>query len=188
MSVKHPGTVKVCAWRIYVGGVAVCAAMSAGVYFFGFRPAARKHRQFEARQHDANERRQQAANLAGQLNTARAQLAAVNEALVRQTLRLEPSNTLNHRLSRLNELAEASGLTIDEMNSADVEEGTDYQTIPIHIAGNGTYPACAKFLHELRQTFPDMAVRSFETNSNMPSPDVPAATFRYHLAWHAARD
>ena len=175
-------------WRIYLAGAAVCAAMSTGVYVFGVRPAARKHHEAQERHQQSNERRRQAATLAGQLNTTRTQLAAVNEALHRQTLRLEPSNRLNHRLSRLNELAEASGLTVDEMRSSPAAQGQDYQTLPILIAGNGTYPACARFLHRLRVTFPDMAVRSFETTNNSASPDAPAATFQFDLAWHAARE
>ncbi len=176
------------AWRVYLAGATVCAAMSCGVYVFGVRPAARKHHDFYARKQQVLDRRRQASHLAGQLNATRLQLSAVNDALVRHTLRLEPSHTLNHRLSRLNELAEASGLTIDEMRSGQAEDGGDYQTLPILIAGNGTYPACAKFLHKLRTTFPDMAVRSFETNNNSSSPDTPAATFQFDLGWHAAKE
>ena len=175
-------------WPIYVAGAVVCAAMACGVYLFGVRPAARKHHDFYARKQQVMDRRRHATHLAGQLNATRVQLSAVNEALVRQTLRLEPSHTLNHRLSRLNELAETSGLTIDEMRSGQAEDGGDYQTLPILIAGNGTYPACARFLHKLRTTFPDMAVRSFETNNNTSSPDTPAATFQFDLAWHAAKE
>lgn len=175
-------------WRIYAAGAAVCAAMTAGVYLFGVRPAARKHEEAQSRHQELNDRKRQAAALVGQLTSSRAQLAAVNQALVRQTLQLQPSNTLNHRISRLNELAEASGLTIDEIRSGQPEDGPDYLTLPILIAGNGTYPACARFLHKLRVTFPDMAVRSFETTNNSASPDSPAATFQFDLAWHAAKE
>jgi hypothetical protein len=79
-------------------------------------------------------------------------------------------------------------LTIDEMRPDVVSEGRDYKTVPIYIAGNGTYPACAAFLHGLRKRFPDMAVMSFDTTNNSASGDAPAATFHFVLAWHAAKN
>jgi len=69
-----------------------------------------------------------------------------------------------------------------------IAESADYQAVPILIAGSGTYPNCAKFLHKLRHTFPDTAVRSFETTNNSASPDSPAATFQFELTWHAAKE
>jgi Tfp pilus assembly protein PilO len=175
-------------WKIYVAGAIACAAISAAAYFFGIRPAVARHDDHIAQQVEIQAARQKAANLVGTLNHSRAQLAAVNEALDNLTLRLEPVSTKNQRLKRLTQLAEKCGLTIDEMRPGNVTEGSDYQTVPILIAGSGTYPACARFLHTLRQTFPDTAVRSFETTNNSASPDSPAATFQFDLAWHAARE
>ena len=103
-------------------------------------------------------------------------------------MRLEPVAQVNQRLARLTGLADASKLTIDEMRPGTISEGRDYKTVPILIAGNGTYPACAAFLHGLRQRFPDMAVMSFDTTNNSASPDSPAATFQFDLAWHAAKN
>ena len=188
---KQPTEKKFCAMRIYLGGALVCALLSAGAYAIGVRPAARRHAEQLAKQADLRAARQKLNNLGGQLNTARNELARVNEAIANLPLRLEPSTHINQRLARLTELADSIRpvrLTIDEMRPGTISEGRDYKTVPILIAGNGTYPACAAFLHGLRRSFPDMGVLSFDTINNSASPDAPAATFQFDLAWHAAKN
>ena len=175
------------AWRIYVCGAVVCVALTAGAYAVGVRPAVRRHAEQVARQADLRARKQKAAALANELQSARSQLAAVNDALRSRSLRLQPASRVNDRISDLTKLTEGSGLTIDEMRPGVIAEGRDYKTVAILVAGNGTYPACATFLHRLREKFPDMAVRSFETTNNSTSPDAPAATFQFDLTWHAAK-
>ena len=174
--------------KIYLAGGLVCAALSAGAYFLGVRPAMARHEDQESRQADLKAARQKAANLVGTRNNTLAQLAETNKAMESLPLRLEPVSGINQRLLRLTDLATKECLlTIDEMRSGAAADGADYQTVPILIAGSGTYPACAKFLHQLRRVFPDTAVRSFETTNNSASPDAPAATFQFDLVWHASK-
>jgi Tfp pilus assembly protein PilO len=174
--------------KVYVCGGAVCAALTVGTYLFGVRPAVARYDEAVARQLELNAARQKAANLLGVRNSTQSQLNAVNEALKSRTLRLEPASTVNQRLSKLTDLATREcQLVIDEMRPMPPADGPDYQTVPILIAGSGTYPNCAKFLHRLRKDFPDTAVRSFETTNNSSSPDNPTATFQVELVWHAAK-
>lgn len=184
---KHSGTNSFRPWRIYAAGAVVCAALGAAAYAVGVQPAAERHARQVARQKELRAAKQKATNLAAELNSARMQLLATNDALGSRSLRLEPASMVNRRVSRLTDLANASGLTIDEMRPGSVAEGPDYKTVPILIAGNGTYPACAAFLHALRQSFPDIAVRSFDTTNNSASPESPAATFQFDLVWHASK-
>ena len=188
---RQPDGKKFCPLRIYLGGAVVCALLSAGAYAVGVRPAAKRHAQQLAKQAELRAARHKANNLAGQLNTARTELTRVNDAIANVPLRLEPAGRINQRLARLTELADSIRpvrLTIDEMRPGTISEGRDFKTVPILIAGNGTYPACAAFLHGLRENFPDMAVLSFDTINNSASPDAPAATFQFELAWHAAKN
>jgi Tfp pilus assembly protein PilO len=184
---KQPDPGNFSPWRIYAVGALVCAALSAGAYAVGVRPAVRRHAEQVAHQTDLRARKQKAANLAGQLNTARTQLAAVNETLRNRTLRLQPAELVNDRIGALTALADAAHLTLDDLRPGTASETADYKTVPILIAGSGTYPDCAAFLHKLRKSFPDMAVRSFETTNNSASPDAPAATFQFDLIWHASK-
>jgi Tfp pilus assembly protein PilO len=187
-SAKHTRAASGSPWKIYAGAIVVCALLSAGSYLFGARPAIARYNENLDRQAELKTARQKAANLLGTLNSSRTQLVAVNDALHSLTLRLEPVTTINQRLSRLTALANGTELKIDEMRPGAITEASDYQTVPILIAGSGTYPACATFLRELRKTFPDTAVRSFETTNNSSSPDSPAATFQFDLVWHAAKN
>jgi Tfp pilus assembly protein PilO len=181
----HPGASVV---KVYACAGAVCAAMAAGAYLFGVRPASARYDDYVARQAELRAARQKAANLLGVRNATQNQLNAVNDALQKLTLRLEPASTVNQRLSKLTDLATREcQLVIDEMRPMPPADGADYQTVPILIAGSGTYPNCAKFLHRLRRDFPDTAVKSFETTNNSSSPDNPTATFQVDLVWHAAR-
>ena len=194
---KQTSATKFSPWRIYLGGAVVCAFLSAAAYGVGVRPAARRHDEQVARQAELRAAKHKANNLAGQLNTARADLARVNDTIARSSLRLEPVTQVNQRLARLTALADGIKpvkLTIDEMRPSTVAEGPDYKTVPIYIAGNGTYSACAAFLHGLRESFPDMAVVSFDTINNTPStdgppsPEPPSATFQFTLACNAAKN
>jgi len=173
-------------WKIYACGAVACAVLSAATYAFGVRPAVTRYNEALDRQAELKAAKQKAANLLGTLNNSRTQLTAINESLNSQTLRLEPASTINQRLSRLTALANASDLKIDEMRPGTVTEGAEFKTVPILIAGSGTYTSCARFLRELRKKFPDTAIRSFETTSNSSSPDLPAATFQFDLVWHTA--
>jgi Tfp pilus assembly protein PilO len=174
--------------KVYVCGGAVCAALTAGAYLFGVRPAVARYDEHVARQLELKAARQKAANLVGVRNNTQSQLNAVNESVKNLTLRLEPASTVNQRLSKLTDLATREcQLVIDEMRPMPPADGPDYQTVPILIAGSGTYPNCARFLHRLRQAFQDTAVKSFETTNNSSSPDNPTATFQVELVWHAAK-
>lgn len=174
--------------KIYLAASILCALISAGAYFIGVRPALARHAEQKGAEVDLKAARQKSSDLAAARNHALGELAAVNDTLNSLTLRLEPMSTVNQRLAKLTELATKDCvLTIDEMRAGAVIEGPDYQTVSILIAGNGTYQACAKFLHTLRKTYPDTAVRSFETTNNSASPDSPAATFQFDLVWHAAK-
>jgi Tfp pilus assembly protein PilO len=174
--------------KIYLAGGVVCAVLSIVAHVAGVRPALARHEAQQNRQAELKTARQKAVSLAGARNQALAQLADTNKALEELPLRLEPVSSVNQRLLRLTDLATKECLlTIDEMRSSPPVDGPDYQTVPILIAGSGTYPACAKFLHRLRTVFPDTAVRSFETTNNSASPDAPAATFQFDLVWHASK-
>ena len=174
-------------WRIYACAGVACVLLSAGTYAFGVRPALTRYNEGLDRQAELKTARQKAANLLGTLNNSRTQLTAINDALENHTLRLEPATTINQRLSRLNVLATAADLKIDEVRPGSITDGSDYKTVPIRIAGSGTYTSCAKFLRELRKKFPDTAIGSFEMTSNSAVPDSPAATFVFDLVWHTAK-
>jgi len=146
--------------RIYLAGATAGALFSVCTYFVGVRPAVARHEDHATRQLDLRAARQKAASLLATRNATQAQLNTTNEALKNLTLRLEPASTVNQRLSILTEVATREcQLVIDEMHPGTVVESAECQAIPILMAGSGTYPNCAKFLHKVRQKFPDTGNR-----------------------------
>jgi Tfp pilus assembly protein PilO len=175
------------ACKVYLAAGVVCAAISFGAYWVGVRPALAQHEEQTQRQVELQAARHKAANLVGARNAALAQVAAVNAELNNLPLRLEPASTVNHRLAALTALIKDCKLGIDKTRAGAPVDAGDYQAVPIVITGTGTYPAVARFLHKVRTTFPDTAVRSFETANNSASAESPTATFQFDLVWHAAK-
>src|SRR2546428_12554959 len=85
---KQPTGHKFSPWRIYLCGVVVCAGLSAGAYGVGVRPAVLRHADEISRQAELRAAKQKANNLGGQLNTARTELARINDAIASLSLRL----------------------------------------------------------------------------------------------------
>ena len=65
-------------------------------------------------------------------------------------------------------------------------DSAHYQTVPIRISGSGSYPGCARFLHELRTRFPDTSCKSFELTNPNPVRDHNVGNFKFELTWYTA--
>lgn len=173
-------------WRVYGTAVAVCAGLSVAAYLFGVQPALATHDADQAYAAELQSRRDKTADLVAELATTRRNLDRTRAQVEALPLRLEPASTMNQRLARLADLASAVGLTINEVQPGAPIDAAPYQSVPLRISGNGTYPACARFLHRLRDKFPDTAVRSFEAANPSPTRDNTAGTFRLELTWYTA--
>ena len=169
---------------IIATGAAVCLAASAGGYLLGVRPAIAAIAAENAVNADLAEKQRQTDDAARKLQSTRNRLAEANRAVAALPLRLEPAAAANLRLNRLAEVAQASGVLIDVMQPQAVVDGPHYQTVPIRVAGNGPYQACAAFLHAVRAQFPDVTIQSFEAINGSPGRGANNASFRIDLAWH----
>lgn len=179
-------TKKPARWPIYATTAAVCAAVTIGAYVTALEPALARREAQRQLQADLLDRRQKLSEIATGAADARRQLDHVNDALSHSDLRLQPASLVNDRIERLADLANECGLTIDEVHPGEMEETAHFQTVSIKLAGTGEFPACAKFLHQLHDTFPDTGVRSLETVNTSPNPLRPVATFHFELTWYAA--
>lgn len=173
-------------WPIYATTVAFCAAVTTAAYVTALEPALARREAQRQLQADLLDRRQKLSETAAGAADAHRQLDRVNDALSHSDLRLQPASLVNDRIERLADLANECGLTIDEVHPGEVEDTAHFQTVSIKLAGTGDFPACAKFLHQLHDTFPDTGVRSLETSNTSPNPLKPVATFRFELTWYAA--
>ncbi len=119
------------------------------------------------------------------LAAARVSLLEVQTDLPDHYLQLQPLGHLNTSLANLTAVATSCGLVLHETSSGTATAGTWYDSVPIEVTGTGSYPACAVFLHRLRDELPDIEVRSFELTDN-PANASSATSVRFDLSWYAA--
>lgn len=170
--------------KIYAIAAGACLLMTGAAYFFGIEPAMAAREKTLADRAEFESRVGKVADLSRTLQGTRRQLEDTRREIAGLPLKLEPASFVNHRLARIAELAGESGLMLEEVQPSTPTDGAYYQTVPIRLAGTGTYPSCAEFLHGLRARFPDMSVKAFECTSNgaRNDRDTPA-NFRAEVSW-----
>ena len=100
-------------------------------------------------------------------------------------LHLAPASTINRRLTEVSALAGDAGLVIDDIRPDRAVPAAQCETIPISLAGSGTYRTCTLFLARLRRSMPDTSVASVELAA-AGLDTTGASKFRMDLRWHAA--
>jgi Tfp pilus assembly protein PilO len=170
-------------WHLTIVAVATCAGLTVAAYALGVQPMLH-HRAndqaqrttLEQRQADLSERSASVANL-------QRDLADAKQSLARTPVRLQAASLVNQRLEAVASVATKWGVFLDEMRPGSAVDSTHYQTVPIRIVGNGTFPACATFLRELRQEFGDIGVQTFQLTNNGADSTSPTATLQAELVW-----
>jgi Tfp pilus assembly protein PilO len=170
-------------WKLYASAVMTCVALSAAGYALGVSPAVARAARAASERSELADRRKQVGELSAAATAARTELAATRDALTALPLKLEAATAVNQRLARLADMAAESSLSVAEVRPGTLTEGRDFDSVPVSIAGTGTYPACAAFLHRLHDRFPDTAVRSFRAGQS----EAGTASFSIDLVWHTAR-
>jgi len=185
-NIQKPLTAEQRAYSRKLAGIslAVCGVISSIGYYVGIAPALAGLVERRAQENDLADRRHNVSRLATEILETRQQLAAAKKDLASLPLRLEPASAVNRRINWLASVAGESGVTLDEIQPQPAIDGPHYQTVPIRVAGSGEFPACAAFLHVLRERFPDTSVRSFDIQNAQPNPDKNVAAFRIELDWH----
>lgn len=172
-------------WQPIVAVVAVCLGLTAGAYTFGVAPLLQRRDDAEAARQVLSERREEAARMASVVADLQSELSAARAEMERSPLRLQPASRVNQRLEAIARLAADCSLALDEMRPGAPSDSTHYQTVPIRIVGAGGYPSCAKFLRQLRVSFGDMGVRTFDASNNAaPGSTIPSALFQAELVWY----
>ena len=171
--------------KYHACGAGGMVALSLLGYFAGLRPLLQQH------DHSTNQRRMlvaetaRAEDLQKQERALDRSLVRTRQALADSPLTLQIASFRNERLALLTDLAAAHGLTVDGIQSGDVERDEHFDRVPIVLSGKGSFPNCGRFLHRLNRTFPDMGVKSFHVNGQ-PGRKPRDVTFSYDMIWYAA--
>ncbi len=178
---------KLAPWQIDAAGVGICVLLTLLLIFGGIQPLLSSRANFESQRQLLDQR----SSHAMKLDLAKAQITnslnLVRNTLEASPLRLSPATDVNLRLSQISSRATRSGLDINEIRPGLSAASSRYETIPVLLAGSGSFSRCTQFLRSLHEEFPDTAVRSLELIAGPIEPGRPSnATFSFDLRWHAA--
>ena len=172
-------------WHIDAAAAAALVIVTVAVCLGGIRPLRSSHDEYLAQKAELEGQRDQASRLATSMAAMRRQLAAIDQTMTTGALRLKPTSHVNTELVQLSALAVESGLAIGDIRAGLPISGPHYDTVPIELAGSGTYRTCTMFLRRLRQEHPDTSVAAFTMSAGGDDP-AGASKFRFGLRWHAA--
>lgn len=163
-----------------LAGLAV-AALGSAFYMLGVKPVVDLKGQQTVLESFLQQQRSAAGEALTKVHEKETKLSQTQNALKSNPVHLQPSGTVNARINKLTDLATKFDLKVDEIQPAEPTYGADYGTIPIHLAGRGTYRTWTAFLHEMTELLPDTSVQSFELSSK---PGDAAAEFHVSLRWY----
>jgi Tfp pilus assembly protein PilO len=172
-------------WRMDAVGAAACIGLTLAVVLGGFFPLARSHAEDVMLREELEGQRDKAAKMDAALAAVRLKLSAAQKTVETCPLHLESASSINRRLTDVSALAAASGLVIDDIRPERAVPGTYSETIPISVAGSGSYRTCTLFLNRLRRQMPDTGIASVELAA-VALDATGSGKFRVDLEWHAA--
>lgn len=173
--------------RVHLIGGAIGLAITAAALGLGVWPIWQQHHHNAKLQQQLRQRHQEAETLAGQLDELRGTLRRTKRLVADHPLRLKSLERLNHRLSRLTNLADDNGLSIDTLQPADAKSARHFHRVPIEMSGRGQFSEAQQFLQQLHQRVPDITLARLSLDGRPGQPDEPA-TFSFDLLWYAAPD
>ena len=170
-------------------GAGVCVLLSLLLYVMAISPMMAHHQAQKVMQAELEAERDKARQIAQVTQRMQAELVSTERAVADYALKLEPVTALNRRVSQLTALATQIGLQINEIRPRQAQPGTFYQTVPIRVAGEGSYLASIAFIHALHATLPDISVASLKLYGRVvPGQQETVSTFEFELIWYAEPD
>ncbi len=171
--------------HIDLAGIFLCAVIAILGYYWGVRPVVQRHKTVAEQETQLKTNRKNLDELAGIISSLKNKLTTVSKALADSPIELQSAYSVNPRIAHLAELAGGSGIKIDKIQPGRPISSSRFQTVPIYLAGSGSFPAFVTMLRRLGETFADTAVVSFDLTANPANPAI-AAEFQIDLLWYAA--
>lgn len=165
--------------------VAMLALIAAAAYVVGVAP--------EAREDDAEARLYtQMARATSQLEAARSKhrevldaLSETRSQLSRTDLRLQGADRLSERQAAISEVGARTGVEIDQLAAGSTEAGEYFDRMSLRMSGRGSFPDVVLFMRELRATFADTELGSFQFSGQRGAAGA-TITFVFNLTWYTA--
>lgn len=172
-------------WHLDAAGAAALVVLTAAAWFLGADPLRCSHEAWQDEKADLATQQEQAAKLDASLVALQRRLEDARKARANGGLQLRSAASVNSQLMQISALATDCGLTIDDVRADRPQPGPYFDTIPIDLAGAGTYRACTVFLSRLGQKFADTTVLSLRLSADTGNPSA-TGKFAFRIQWHAA--
>jgi len=173
-------------WGVDAVGALFCIGLSALAYFCVLSPLMLNRGAMARQRAEVELKRRTAARLHSSCASIERKLEVVQKQLAEGGVELQPARQVNRRAAELTEMTSGCGLEVGDIRLGELMRATEYDVVPIRLAGNGGYKSWAKFLHALSTAFPDTGVASFAVSASSPNNDQ--GEFRCELFWYAARE
>lgn len=173
-------------WCIDAGGVALIAALSAGAFVLGVRPALEARAQSRMLDQSA----EVAETLLQERVTTLRGLSAAEAAARARVEALPGARPLAERsrvMTELAELAREMGVSVRELSPREPRKEARYSVVAVRLAGDCTLDELRAFVAALHQRFPDVELASLDQGASwgMASSSGP---FSMDLWWYALSD
>jgi Tfp pilus assembly protein PilO len=170
--------------HIDAAGVGVCLLLTVGLYLAGFCPLVAAHEDYADAKEACAREQKHARNLEATLQDLRTELGTIRKRADENVVHLRPPSTAPLHVAHISRLAAGAGLQVDDMRTGDPAAGPYATTVPVHLAGTGTYSACTRFLQRLREALPETCVLAFALKGQ-PNDTAGTAALTMDLTWHA---
>ena len=130
-------------------GATVIAAISVAAFFVIVQPALRMRIERTAMARERVEQLRLAEELDQTRTGLRGELGHLEQQLAASEIQLQSSSYLNARIAHIIDHASRGEVDIHETRPGVIQDHQRYQTVPILLAGRGSYSNCAAFLHRL---------------------------------------
>lgn len=172
---------------MHAAGAAVIGVISVTAFVVVVQPVLRMRTERVAMVREVDTQQRLADDLGRKQERLEEAMRHIELQLTSSEIQLQSSKHLNARIAHIIDHADKGDLDVYETRPGTVRDHPRYRTVPILLAGRGTYPNCAAFLHRLRESLPDTGVVEFELTGRPANPLEPAS-FRFNLVWYAGPD
>jgi Tfp pilus assembly protein PilO len=171
-------------FRVDAAGISVLLALGAACWALNVTPFLQRHERTDLLREEGERARVSLDRAEQELRKIGAQASEVAAQARARPLVLEPVGQINQRMTRLSELARAPGvgLVITETSAGEAVRSPRYASVPIKIAGTGTYLGVRAWLERLASEQRDMGVKALRVTAM----DKGQASFSVELLWYAS--
>ncbi len=179
-------------WAIDVPMATLCVGVTALAYVLMVHPALQRRHLRTTQQQTMEQKHLDVTKLTGQLSSLKLQLEKIKVQLAvneREGRRLAPASAINTRLASLTDLSRQCRLDLVQIQPSDLIEGTHYHTLPIFLAGVGSYETCVHFVERMTEQFRDTSIESIDLQGDpgrLTVDEKSQVRFTFELAWHTA--